>query len=145
MRETRENPEHDDEHRHLGNERQARRQRVHLVRLVQTHHFFVELLSIATVLELQTAQFGLQTLHLQHPFRAFQGERREDDHDENRHEADRRRVVTAPAVHPVDHSGDDLKHDDAPCCADALTTRRVREPDRNQTARRDGNGSIGAR
>jgi hypothetical protein len=93
-------PVHDDEHRHLQQQREARGHRVDLVLLVQLHHLFVELLSIAAVLLLQLAHLGLQLLHLEHALGALQHERGSDDHHDHGDHRDGDDVVVREAVEP---------------------------------------------
>ena len=105
-----ENAEHDDEHRHLSEQRQTRRQRVDLVLLVELHHLFVQLLPIVAMRLLQTTHLGLQALHLEHALGALQGERREDEHDRDGDQRDGACVAVHEAVELADEPGCCLEH-----------------------------------
>ena len=89
---------HDEEHRHLQQQRQARRQRIDLVLLIELHHLFVELLAITAMLCLEPLHLRLQTLHLEHALGALERERGHEDHHGERDQRDREGIVVGQAV-----------------------------------------------
>lgn len=107
---TAQNAEHNDEHRHLGQQWQTRSQRVHLVLLVELHHLFVQLLAITFVLILQLLHLWLKTLHFQHSLGALHCERSDEQHDGKRHNGNCYRVTVHPPVGGVDEPCACLKH-----------------------------------
>ena len=102
-------PEHDDEDRHLRHQRQARGHRIDLVLLVELHHLFVELLAVALVLVLQLAHLRRQPLHLEHALGALQVERGDQQHHHHGDHRDRDRVVGGDRVEPGQQRGWDFE------------------------------------
>ena len=102
---------HDEEHRHLQQQRQARGQGIDLVLLIELHHFFVELLAVVFVLSLELLHLGLQTLHLEHALGALQRERCDQDHHGKRHERNGDCVVVGERIELGNEPGGTFKHE----------------------------------
>ena len=87
-----------EENGHLHQEWQAATQRIDAVFLIKLQKFFVELLPIVFVPGLNLLHFRLQLLHDHHRARALEGQRRHDDHDDQRQQDDGNGIVPGGVV-----------------------------------------------
>ena len=85
----------DDQEGKLDEHREATTSRIHFFLFVETHHLFVELLTVlyALVLLLKLLDLRLQSLHGDHRLRALDGEWGQRTHDDDRQNGDGDRIV----------------------------------------------------